>query len=76
MADVVKMGRPQNKGYTTPTPSQQSISHNHVPEYNASSDNDWPSIEPSQPVVHTHTDLGLNSGQSNLSFDRSNQYVG
>ncbi|PWA42735.1 hypothetical protein CTI12_AA541720 [Artemisia annua] len=76
MADIVKMGRPQNKGYTTPTPSQQSISHNHVPEYNASPDNDWPSIEPSQPVVQAHADSGLNSGQSNLPFDRSNQYVG
>ncbi|GKA61096.1 putative GBF-interacting protein [Tanacetum coccineum] len=76
MADIVKMGRPQNKAYATPNPSQQSISHNHVPEYNASPDNDWPSIEPSQPAVHTHADWGLNSGQSNLPFDRSNQYVG
>ncbi|GJT36520.1 hypothetical protein Tco_0926939 [Tanacetum coccineum] len=46
MADIVKMGRSQNKVHTTPNPSQQSIN--------------W----------------GLNSGQSNLPFDRSNQYVG
>ncbi|GKD52024.1 GBF-interacting protein 1-like protein isoform X1 [Tanacetum coccineum] len=68
----------QNKVHTTPNPSQQSISHNYVPEYNASPDNDWSSIEPSQPqpAVYTHADWGLNSGQSNLLFDRRNQYDG
>ncbi|GJR49647.1 dynamin-related protein 3A [Tanacetum coccineum] len=46
MDDIVKMGIPQNKGYTTPNLSKQCISLNDFPEYNASLDNDWSSINP------------------------------
>ncbi|KAK1425369.1 hypothetical protein QVD17_20720 [Tagetes erecta] len=76
MADVVKMGRPQNSNdYTTSNPSQRSINHNIVPEKypeydHVSPDNDWPSTD--QPQAES----GLTSGQSNLSFDRTNEYTG
>lgn len=76
MAEIVKMGRPQNKSYTTSNPSQQSVGHNFVPEYDVSPDNEWPSMEQPQAVtvVDTHAESGVNSGQPNLSFDRNNEF--
>nr|GEV15171.1 hypothetical protein [Tanacetum cinerariifolium] len=64
MDDIVKMGRPHNKGYATPNLSQHNISLNDFHEYNASPDNDWPSVEPPQHVVHAHAESDLNSGRS------------
>ncbi|KAL4586339.1 hypothetical protein LXL04_010975 [Taraxacum kok-saghyz] len=93
MADIVKMGRPQNSyNYTNPPP--QTASHNHAPpppppptalpssdNHASSPDNDWPSMEPPQPVnLHSVTNIqsepAINSGQSNLQFESNNQYVG
>lgn len=76
MADIVKMGKPQNSSYyNTSNPSQQSINHNTVPEKDpeydhVSPDNDWPSVD--QPQAES----GLISGQSNFSTDRTNEYTG
>ncbi|KAI3796418.1 hypothetical protein L1987_39088 [Smallanthus sonchifolius] len=72
MAEIVKMGRPQNSNYyTTSNPSQQSINHTNVPEKHPEYDHDWPLTE--QPQAES----GLTFGQSNLSFDdRANEYVG
>ncbi|XP_071735842.1 uncharacterized protein [Rutidosis leptorrhynchoides] len=81
MADIVKMGRPQTKVYTTSNSSQPSISHNVIPEItpecDASPENDWPSIEqpPAVNLVDTVIEPGFNDGQSNVSFDRSNEYL-
>ncbi|KAL8227785.1 hypothetical protein R6Q57_015369 [Mikania cordata] len=75
MADIVKMGRPQNNSYyTTSNPSPQSINQNIVPEIHSeydhvSPDNDWPFID--QPQAESW----LTSGQSNLSFDRTEELL-
>ncbi|KAI3744065.1 hypothetical protein L1987_57137 [Smallanthus sonchifolius] len=65
MADIVKMGRPQNSNYyTTSNPSQQSINHNIVPEKHpeydhvSPDDNDWPLTDQPQ-------------AESGLTFDES-----
>ncbi|GKE88342.1 hypothetical protein Tco_1565817, partial [Tanacetum coccineum] len=50
MDDIVKMGIPQNKGYTTPNLSKQCLSLDDFPEDNASLDNDWPFINPPQHI--------------------------
>ncbi|CAI9278892.1 unnamed protein product [Lactuca saligna] len=71
MADIVKMGRPQNN---QPPPQPQTTTHNHAPpppptvsdNHASSPDNEWPSIEQPQPVnLHPITDSTTNSDQSN-----------
>ncbi|KAK9051302.1 hypothetical protein SSX86_027929 [Deinandra increscens subsp. villosa] len=75
MADIVKMGRPQNSNYyTTANPSQQSTNHNIVPEIHpeydhVTHDNDWPSTDQPQ------AECWSTNGQSNLSFDRTNGFL-
>ncbi|XP_071697767.1 uncharacterized protein [Rutidosis leptorrhynchoides] len=50
MADIVKMGRPQNKLYSDPVPSQPSSTHYEV-HPDVSTEDDWPVMEPPQTVV-------------------------
>lgn len=111
MADIVKMGRPQNKSYS-PNPSYHNVNHNltpappststhqtlrssedytskvselhhdlgAAPEQHVSPDDEWPLMEPPQvsmsSVLEPRADAELHSGTSNLSYDRSNQYLG
>ncbi|XP_024963088.1 putative uncharacterized protein DDB_G0277255 isoform X1 [Cynara cardunculus var. scolymus] len=110
MADIVKMGRPQHKAYSTPISSQSinqsafiqpSSAHYELhcledyaskapeihPEHDAaadqyvSPDDEWPSIEQPQSagvqsILEPYVESELNVGQSNLPFERSNQYGG
>ncbi|KAJ9565733.1 hypothetical protein OSB04_001699 [Centaurea solstitialis] len=110
MADIVKMGKPQNKTYSNPISSQtinQSAymqppsAHYELhsledyaskapeihPDHDATADqyvspeDEWPSIEQPQSVgvqsiLEPRVESELNVGQSNLPFERSNQYGG
>ncbi|XP_076912714.1 uncharacterized protein LOC143571088 [Bidens hawaiensis] len=70
MADVVKMGRPQNSNFVSTSTPQPSINHNIVPEKqpeyeydHVSPDDDWPVTDQSQ------AEAGLTSGQSNYQIN-------
>ncbi|KAJ9563666.1 hypothetical protein OSB04_008826 [Centaurea solstitialis] len=54
MADIVKMGRPQNKAYSTSNPPQQSINQHHVPP---------PSEDHAPHVPEVHPDYGAAADQ-------------
>ncbi|KAI3800693.1 hypothetical protein L1987_28787 [Smallanthus sonchifolius] len=87
MADIVKMGKPQNKVYSTPVPPQPPSTHDELnswednaykaPEMHAEHDDDWPVIEQPQTVAVQYI-VGSESHveSENLDYERSNQYVG
>ncbi|MFS7889667.1 putative GBF-interacting protein [Helianthus anomalus] len=80
MADVVKMGRPQNKAYSTPVPPQPLSTHyddyaSKAPD--VSNDDDWPITEQPQTVgVQSVVGPEPHVESENVDYDRSNQYVG
>ncbi|KAI7744937.1 hypothetical protein M8C21_016836 [Ambrosia artemisiifolia] len=72
MADIVKMGRPQNSdSYTTSNPSQQGINHivpEKHPEYDhVSPDDDWPLSD--QPQEESGLPFGQTNYQTNELLD-------
>nr|XP_043620538.1 uncharacterized protein LOC122592390 [Erigeron canadensis] len=91
MADIVKMGRPQNKApapqpvsthyddYTYKAPEAHQ-EHDAGAERYVSPNDDWPVMEQPQTVdvqsiLEPHVE-SENVGQSNLPFERNNQYNG
>ncbi|WOG85027.1 hypothetical protein DCAR_0104213 [Daucus carota subsp. sativus] len=88
MADIVKMGRPQSKVSSIPTPSQYSgktsslFSRDHGSKVSdvytepVSAPDEWPIIEPQQAsmsVYNSHTDSQLHPDQSTMHPDDINQ---
>ncbi|XP_076931133.1 uncharacterized protein LOC143596172 [Bidens hawaiensis] len=51
MADIVKMGKPQNRVYSTPVPPQPPSTHYEAPETYQEHVDDWPVMEQPQTVV-------------------------
>nr|GEX32440.1 kinase-related protein [Tanacetum cinerariifolium] len=87
MADIVKMGKPQNKPYNAPAPPQPSSTHYDewdsqpsevYPQHNVSTADDWSVMEPPQVVsVQSVSEPPVESenvSQSNLSYE-STQYI-
>ncbi|XP_024987473.1 uncharacterized protein LOC112522524 isoform X2 [Cynara cardunculus var. scolymus] len=64
MADIVKMGRPQNKGYSTSNPSQQSINQQLAPPPPPNvSRHELPSEDYASQVPEIHPDYGVAADQ-------------
>lgn len=79
MADIVKMGRPQNKVYCTPVSSQPPSTHYEVHQgHDVSPEDDWPVMEQPQTVgVQSILEPHLESENVGQSYERSNnQYMG
>ncbi|KAK3024023.1 hypothetical protein RJ639_044125 [Escallonia herrerae] len=77
MADIVKMGRPQNKALIT-----ANLSNHHqvyaAPDQHVSPEDEWPLIEHSPaasvpPFLEPHADTELHQDQQDLQYDRINQ---
>ncbi|KAI3824621.1 hypothetical protein L1987_06085 [Smallanthus sonchifolius] len=84
MADIVKMGRPQNKAYNTPLPPpSQPLSTYYddyvskAPEVYQEHDDDWPITEQPQ-TVGVQSIVGPESHveSENVDYERSNQDIG
>ncbi|KAL8192233.1 hypothetical protein R6Q57_027900 [Mikania cordata] len=87
MADIVKMGKPQNKVYSTSVPPQPPSTHY---ELNSWEDNayktsemhqehvdDWPVIEQPQTIgVQSVVGPEPHVESENVGYERSNQYIG
>ncbi|KAK1422823.1 hypothetical protein QVD17_18112 [Tagetes erecta] len=90
MADIVKMGRPQNKVYSTPVPPQSLSTHyedyaSKAPDHHVSHDDDWPVEQPhyddyASKAPDQHADVPivgpeLHVESQNVESERSNQYT-
>ncbi|KAK9056021.1 hypothetical protein SSX86_027108 [Deinandra increscens subsp. villosa] len=91
MADIVKMGKPQNKVYSTPVQPHPPTTHYELnswednaykaPErhddHHVSPDDDWPVIEqPQTAVVQSVVGPEPHVETENVDYERSNQYIG
>ncbi|XP_076949622.1 uncharacterized protein LOC143622309 isoform X2 [Bidens hawaiensis] len=88
MVDIVKMGRPQNKAYSTQVPPQPPSTHyddyaSKAPithgeqhdNYHASNDDDWPVEQPQIVSVQSVVGPEPHVESENVDYERSNQYV-
>ncbi|XP_076904934.1 uncharacterized protein LOC143560537 isoform X2 [Bidens hawaiensis] len=88
MADIVKMGRPQNKAYSTQVPPQPPSTHyddyaSKAPithgeqhdSYHASNDDDWPVEQPQTVSVQSVVGPEPHVESESVGYERSNQYV-
>ncbi|XP_076906211.1 uncharacterized protein LOC143562220 isoform X3 [Bidens hawaiensis] len=88
MADIVKMGRPQNKAYSTQVPPQPPSTHyddyaSKAPithgeqhdSYHAFNDDDWPVEQPQTVSVQSVVGPEPHVESENVDYERSNQYV-
>ncbi|KAK9064353.1 hypothetical protein SSX86_015735 [Deinandra increscens subsp. villosa] len=87
MADIVKMGRPQNKANSTPIMPQPLSTHyddyaskapeSHQEHYDhVTQDDDWPITEQPQPFVQSIARSEPHVEPEIVDYERNNQYIG